>query len=96
MLRYINLFLVVITTVSFVNCANPKGATDEEKRDYILKMRDDTLAQLYAEKPETKHLIREAAGYGVFSNISSQLLFFLAEGADMVSSSIIQPARKPI
>ena len=35
-------------------CRSPKGETVQEKRDYALKMRDEALAKLYAERPECK------------------------------------------
>jgi lipid-binding SYLF domain-containing protein len=38
-------------------------------------MKNDALVALYKKKPETKEMIRKAAGYGVFSNISSYLLY---------------------
>ena len=39
-------------------------------------MKDDTLAELYQKKPETRAMIKNAAGYWVFSNINTQLLIF--------------------
>jgi lipid-binding SYLF domain-containing protein len=42
-------------------------------------MKDETLAGLYESKPETKDMIRKAAGYGVFSNIGSYI-FLLSTG----------------
>ena len=56
-------------------CATPKGATAEEKRAYVLNMRDNALARLYREKPGLEHRVRQAPGYGVFSNISTAVLF---------------------
>ncbi|MHC4332812.1 MAG: lipid-binding SYLF domain-containing protein [Planctomycetota bacterium] len=56
--------------------SSPGGATVGEKRADVLKMRDGMLAELYAEKPETKAKIANAAGYGTFSNININL--FLA------------------
>ena len=58
-----------------VGCAKPEGVTKEEKRDYIQKMKEDTMAELYAKQPEARYLIESAAGYGVFSNVSTHLLF---------------------
>jgi lipid-binding SYLF domain-containing protein len=62
-----------------VSCATPKGVTIQEQRDYVLKMKDETLAKLYAQKPETRGMIKKAAGYGVFSNIGTYI-FLLAGG----------------
>ncbi|MBI4678340.1 MAG: hypothetical protein HY748_12235 [Elusimicrobia bacterium] len=60
-------------------CATPKGVTIEEKRSYVLKMKDETLARLHKEKPETRGMVKKAAGYAVFSNIGTHI-FFLAGG----------------
>ena len=46
------------------------------QRAYILQMRDNTLAELYRRSPYMKDLVEHAAGYGVFSNINTQLLVF--------------------
>ncbi len=64
--------LLVFFLVS--SCARPKGATPEQKRDYVLQMKDNTLAQLYAKKPYIKDVVEKAAGYAVFSNFNTQLL----------------------
>lgn len=55
-------------------CATPKGATIEEKREYVLRVRDEALIDLYRERPEVESKIEAAPGYGVFSNIGTQLL----------------------
>ncbi len=72
--------LTLLTITGFlVSCATPKGVTVEDRRDYALKMKDETLAKLYAHKPETRDMIKKAAGYGVFSNIGVYV-FLLAGG----------------
>jgi len=43
-------------------------------------MKQEALAKLYAQKPETKSMIKKAAGYGVFSNIGTYV-FLLAGGS---------------
>jgi len=55
-------------------CARPKGETPEQKRDYVLRMKNSTLAELYANKPYAKELVESSAGYAVFSNFNTQLL----------------------
>jgi len=64
--------LLVFFLVS--SCARPKGATPELKRDYVLQMKDNTLAELYAKKPYMKDVVEKSAGYAVFSNFNTQLL----------------------
>ena len=56
-------------------CARPKGDTPQQKRDYVLQMKDNALAKLYAQKPYARELVNQAAGYAVFSNFNTQLLF---------------------
>jgi len=56
-------------------CARPKGETPEQKRDYVLQMKDNALAKLYVQKPYARELVNQAAGYAVFSNFNTQLLF---------------------
>ena len=74
--------VLLLATISLflVSCATPKGVTKQEQRDYVLKMRDETLAKLYAKKPETKAMIKKAAGYGVFSSVGTYI-FLLAGGS---------------
>lgn len=68
--------LVMLALVAMVvtGCASPKGDSVADRRAYVLKMRKDTLAELYAEKPETKAKIANAPGYGAFSNVNINLL----------------------
>lgn len=74
-MRACAMVLSVIISVAFLYaCARPKGGNPQEKRDFVLRMKDRTLEDLYAAKPFTKDMIKNAAGYGVFSNINTQLL----------------------
>lgn len=77
MSHYLKAGLLMLSAVIFmIGCAKPQGSTTQEKRDFISKMKNDTLAELYQKKPETRAMIKNAAGYGVFSNINTQLLIF--------------------
>jgi len=49
-----------------------KTATQE--RQGILKMRQEILAQLYAETPGAREVLAEAAGYAVFSSLGVNVL----------------------
>jgi lipid-binding SYLF domain-containing protein len=71
--------LALLAFVLLAGCATPKGATKQEQRNHVLTMKDETLTELYAEKPETKDMVRKAAGYGVFSSIGTHI-FLLATG----------------
>ena len=72
------ILLFVLAGFFIVGCATPKGATREEQTNYVMEMRDKTLSELYKLKPGTETMIETAAGYGVFSNVSSYLLYINA------------------
>ena len=55
-------------------CAAPRGKTMLEKQQYVREMRGGTLALLYQSRPDLEERIRDAAGYGVFSNVNIHLL----------------------
>jgi len=71
--NYLTLSLILVALMVSA-CARPKGETPEQKRDYVLGMKDNTLAELYAKKPYAKELVQNSAGYAVFSNFNTQLL----------------------
>jgi lipid-binding SYLF domain-containing protein len=56
-----------------------KGDNADEKRAAVRKDRDEILAKLYAQKPEAKDKIKNAAGYGTFNN-KNMNLFLLSTG----------------
>lgn len=60
-------------------CMGPKGATPDEKRRAALQMKQETLNELYRQKPEARAHVQRAAGYAVFSNVGSKILM-LATG----------------
>lgn len=58
---------------------SPKGDSPEEKRQVVLKQRDEMLAELYKTRPELKDRIQKAAGYATFKQTDLNL-FILASG----------------
>jgi lipid-binding SYLF domain-containing protein len=74
------LCLLIALGIFITGCATPKGVTTSDRRDYVLKMKNETLTDLYKVKPHTQDMIKKAAGYGVFSNIGSYL-FFVSTGS---------------
>ena len=64
---------IVLALIFLISCATPKGTTKQEKKDFVLIMHDETLAKLYSERPETKSVIKNAAGYSVFSSINANV-----------------------
>ncbi len=74
-----DILIIVLAMFLFAGCATIKGNSLGEQRKYVLDMRDATLARLYNEKPVAKEQVKKAAGYGVFSNINSNI-FLLSTG----------------
>ena len=75
-----NTLLILLAIVLLAGCATIKGNTVADQRQYVLDMKDETLARLYEETPVAKEQIKKAAGYGVFSNINTNL-FLLSSGS---------------
>ncbi|MGD9651351.1 MAG: hypothetical protein AB7I96_03235 [Candidatus Dadabacteria bacterium] len=76
-ITHVVLFFILCLGVVFQpGCAKPKGNTPQEKRAFVDQMAKDTLAQLYARVPQARSLVKKSVGYGVFSNINTQLMFF--------------------
>jgi lipid-binding SYLF domain-containing protein len=74
------LYLLIILGIFVAGCATPKGVTTSDRRDYVNKMKNETLTDLYKIKPHTKDMIKKSSGYGVFSNIGSYF-FLLSTGS---------------
>ncbi len=68
--------IFVCASILLVSCATPKGNTVQDKRSYVLNMKNETLSKLYREYPETKSKIKSAAGHAVFSSINTNLFLF--------------------
>lgn len=69
--------LVLLSSLLFlVGCAKPEGNTPQQKREFVEEMADATLTKLYETNPEAESLVQNAVGYGVFSDINTQLLYF--------------------
>ena len=74
-MRVLSMILCLVAIgLIFSACARPKGDTPQEKRNFVLQMKDNALAKLYAEKPYARDVVNKAAGYAVFSNFNTQLL----------------------
>ena len=72
-IRYLKITFYIMMGMMLFSCATPKGGTRTDKRNYVLKMKNETLGKLHAKRPETKEMIKEAAGYAAFSNINTNL-----------------------
>ncbi len=70
------LMIVLVSLFLIISCATPKGNNNQEKVNHILKMKNETLAELYRDKPESRSKVQKAAGYAVFRNINTNLILF--------------------
>jgi lipid-binding SYLF domain-containing protein len=55
-------------------CTGPRGASVEDKRSFVRKMRDRTLEDFYASNPELRARLESSAGYAIFTNVNIHLL----------------------
>ncbi|HMK14499.1 MAG TPA: hypothetical protein VK460_05755, partial [Burkholderiales bacterium] len=68
-------FCFLAMTFMLGSCATTGGQYPETKRQAVLDMRDQVLAQLYEEHPQARTEIESAPGYAVFSNTSVYLIY---------------------
>jgi lipid-binding SYLF domain-containing protein len=74
-------FLSVITMLALVSGCGPSAKLPVAQRKQLIHdMETETLARLYQEQPSTKGKVKNAAGYGVFSNANINIIFASAGG----------------
>lgn len=76
MKRILLMLLAVVILLPLTACLTPKGDSPEEKRAAIQRMQNESLAQLYKQRPTAENVVNKAAGYAVFSNVNAQYFFF--------------------
>ena len=69
------LIIIVAYTLIAGGCATMSGVTPAEKRQSILKMKDEVLTDLFKIKPDVRAQIKKAPGYAVFSNVNVNIIF---------------------
>ncbi|MHC4513423.1 MAG: lipid-binding SYLF domain-containing protein [Planctomycetota bacterium] len=75
LLRTCCLFSFALSTaLAWTGCATPGGATPAEKRGAINDLCNETLANLYSQKPDARAEIERAPGYAVFQQIGIKIL----------------------
>jgi len=73
--------LLVFVALFISGCASTgSDSTPQEKRQQVLKMKDEVLTQLFKDKPDVREQINASEGYAVFSNANVNLIFFAAGG----------------
>jgi lipid-binding SYLF domain-containing protein len=74
-MRYSLIITMLIAVGTLVSgCAAPRGTTITDKQQFVRSMRDRTLAELYASRPDLRRRVEDAAGYAVFSNVNIHVL----------------------
>ncbi len=71
----LRLAAIAAILLPIVGCAGPQGDTVASQRQAAQNMRSDTLRELYKIEPGSRHAIRHAAGYAVFSNVGVNIFF---------------------
>ena len=74
-MKHVHGVVVCLGVVLSTGCVGPQGHSMASRRDYVQRMKQETLDELYARKPDTREKIQQAAGYGVFSNIGFTAIF---------------------
>jgi lipid-binding SYLF domain-containing protein len=74
------LLTLLVLTLALTGCSPGGKLTTDEKIQAIDTMADETLQQIYTEKPATKDEIKEAAGYAAFSNANVNIIFVGVSG----------------
>lgn len=64
----------IIVLLAISGCATTGGKTTVAKRQAVLTMKDEVLADLYKIKPDVRSQISHAPGYAVFSNVNINLI----------------------
>ena len=70
-----NILLLTFIILSITSCATTGPGTREDKRRAVQDMRTQVLSDLYKIKPQTRSMISQAPGYGVFSNANVNIIF---------------------
>ena len=76
----LSILMVLVFAALTAGCGPKKSLSLEERRQVVNDMETETLHRLYTEEPATKDKIKDAVGYGVFSNANVNLIFASAGG----------------
>ncbi len=68
-------FFSMLIALFLPGCATTGGSSVQEKRQAVLAMKNDVLADLYKLYPQAKNEIASAPGYAVFSNANVNVIF---------------------
>lgn len=72
--RWLPLLCIIGYSLVTSGCATLSGSNPAEKRQSILKMKDEVLTELFKIKPDVRSQINKAPGYAVFSNVNVNII----------------------
>ena len=73
--------ILCLAALGIIAGCGPRGnLTVVEKRQKVMDMEQETLDRLYREAPETREKVKNAVGYGTFSNANINIIFASAGG----------------
>lgn len=72
--------LTIVLLLPFSGCGPSSKLSVTERQQIVGSMESETLTRLYKEQPATRDKIKNAAGYGVFSNANVNLILVSAGG----------------
>ena len=78
-MRSIQLVTWALALALATGCVAPQGATRAEKIDYANRMSREAIDEMYELDPVTKQRMKQAIGYGAFSNFGAHVLFIGGE-----------------
>lgn len=85
----IPLVIMLVLLLSLGGCATTGNKSTAEKRQAVLNMKNEVLADLYRIRPDVKPQISSAPGYAVFSNANVNVVFAsFGGGYGVVKSNI--------
>jgi lipid-binding SYLF domain-containing protein len=73
--KVLPLLAIVITSIIVSGCGPSSDLTIAERHQIVSNMETQTLERLYKEQPATRERIKNAAGYGTFSNANINVIF---------------------
>lgn len=85
MIKTLRTFAFGITVFGSLAGGAAFAASTEEKREDILEMRQEVLAELFETRPQANAEIDEAVGYAVFKNVGVHVILVSAKGGKGVA-----------
>lgn len=74
--KVIGIMCMIMTILCVFGPLTVAAESIQEQREDIMKLAENTLDQLYQMVPSARHAVRDAAGYGVFSDRGLKIFMF--------------------